>query len=116
VIVCPSAELRLDSVHAECLKVEGNLPPEKERLARCAMISEKTVLQRMMREVGMMSIVDDLAGEKLYQDANWYGGGPRPKRHHVRWGPSSPLSQKGEQSPSSFRPISIVAKRLYGSR
>jgi len=29
------------------------------------MISEKTVLQRMMREVGMMSIVDDLAGEKL---------------------------------------------------
>jgi len=48
-----------------CLKAEGNLPPEKERLARCAMISEKTVLQRMMREAGMMSILDDFAGEKL---------------------------------------------------
>jgi len=24
------------------------------------------------------------------QDATWYGGRPRPKRHCVRWGPSSP--------------------------
>jgi len=23
-------------------------------------------------------------------DATWYGGGPRPTRHCVRWGPSSP--------------------------
>jgi len=46
-----------------CLKVEGNLPSEKERLARRTMISEK-LLQGMMREVGMMSIVDNLAGEE----------------------------------------------------
>ena len=25
------------------------------------------------------------------QDATWYGGRPRPTRHCVRWGPSSPL-------------------------
>jgi len=34
----------------------------------------------------------------MYQDATWYGGGPQPKRHCVKWGPTSP-SQKGEQSP-----------------
>ena len=55
----------INGVTIACLKIEGNLPPEKERLARCAMISEKTLLQHMMREVGMMSIVHDLAGEKL---------------------------------------------------
>jgi len=32
------------------------------------------------------------------QDATWYGGRPRPRRHCVRWGPSSPLTKKG-QSP-----------------
>jgi len=29
------------------------------------------------------------------KDATWYGGKPRPRRHCVRWGPSSPL--KGAQ-------------------
>ena len=29
------------------------------------------------------------------QDAIWYGGRPRPRRHCVRWGPSSP--KKGAQ-------------------
>jgi len=29
------------------------------------------------------------------QDATWYGGRPRPKRHCVRWGPSSPSSNWG---------------------
>ena len=47
------------------------------------------------------------------QDATWYGGRPRPRPHCVRWGPSS-LPKKG-QSPN-FRPMSIVAKRLDGSR
>ena len=48
-------------------------------------------------------------------DATWYAGRPRLKRHCVRWGPSSPFPQKG-QSPPNFRPMSIVAKRLDGSR
>jgi len=37
----------------------------------------------------------------MNQDATWYGGMPRPKRHHVRWGPSFP--QKGH-SPPIFSP------------
>jgi len=37
------------------------------------------------------------------QDATWYGGRSRPRPHCVRW---------GTQQPPSFRPISIVAKRL----
>jgi len=45
------------------------------------------------------------------EDATWYRGRPRPKRHCVRWGPSS----QG-QSPPIFGPMSIVAKRLHGSR
>jgi len=28
------------------------------------------------------------------QDATWYGGRPRPKRHCARWGPSSPYPKK----------------------
>ena len=35
------------------------------------------------------------------QDATWYGGRPRPKRHCVRWGPSFPSAKKG-QSPLPF--------------
>jgi len=27
----------------------------------------------------------------IHQDTTWYGGRPRPRRHCVRWGPSSPL-------------------------
>ena len=34
------------------------------------------------------------------QDATWYTGRPRPRRHCVRWGPSSP--QKGAHSPPIF--------------
>jgi len=30
----------------------------------------------------------------IYQDTTWYGGRPQPRRHCVRWGPSSP-SLKG---------------------
>ena len=45
------------------------------------------------------------------QDAIWQGGRPQPKRHCVRWGPSSP-----SQLPSNFRPVSIVTRRLDGSR
>jgi len=33
------------------------------------------------------------------QDATWYGGGPRPRPHCVRWGPSSSPSKRGHSSP-----------------
>ena len=46
------------------------------------------------------------------QDATWYEGRPRPRPHCVRWTPSSP--QKG--TGPNFRPLSVVAKRLYGLR
>jgi len=39
------------------------------------------------------------------QDATWYGVGPQPRRHGVRWEPT----ERGTASP--FRPMSIVAKR-----
>ena len=39
-----------------------------------------------------------------------YEGKPQPKRHCIRWGPSSP-PQKGDRDPN-FRPVSIVPKRL----
>jgi len=32
------------------------------------------------------------------QDATWYGGRPRPRRHCVRWGPSFP-PEKGAEPP-----------------
>jgi len=32
------------------------------------------------------------------QDATWYGGRPRPKRHCVRWGSSSTFPKKGKAS------------------
>jgi len=50
----------------------------------------------------------------MEQDATWYGGTPRPKRHSVRWGPSSP-SLKGAQPPNFWR-MSVVAKWLDGLR
>jgi len=34
----------------------------------------------------------------LDQDATWYGGRPRPRRHCVRWGPIS-TPQKGAEPP-----------------
>jgi len=38
----------------------------------------------------------------MHQDATWYGGRPRPTRHCVRWGPSSPLTKKGAEPPPQF--------------
>jgi len=46
------------------------------------------------------------------QDAVWHGGRPQSRRHCIRWGPSSPSQN---ESPN-FRPTSIVAKWLHGSR
>ena len=50
----------------------------------------------------------------MHQDATWYGGRPQPRRLCVRWGPSLP-SPKGAEPPN-FRAMSIVVKRLHGSR
>jgi len=44
------------------------------------------------------------------QDTTWYRGRPRHRRHSVRWGPSSPHG-KGQSSPPTFHPMSIVAKQ-----
>ena len=46
------------------------------------------------------------------QDETWRGGRPRPWPHGVRSSSSSP---KGSQPPN-FHPMSVVAKRLDGSR
>ena len=51
----------------------------------------------------------------MHQNATWYGARPWPRRLCVRWGPRSP-SPKGGRSPTNFRPMFIVAKRLDGSR
>ena len=59
-----------------------------------------------------MSIV---ANSWMDQDATWYVGRPRPRRHCARWGRCSPSSKKGGTAPN-FLSISIVAKRLDGSR
>jgi len=45
------------------------------------------------------------------QDATWYGGRPRPRRHCVRWGPSSPSSKRRRSPLLNFRLMSIAAKR-----
>ena len=37
----------------------------------------------------------------MHQDATWYGGRPRPRRHCVRWGLSS-LPKKGAEPPPQF--------------
>jgi len=36
------------------------------------------------------------------QDATWYGGRPRPRRHCVRWGPSYHLPKNGAEPPPQF--------------
>jgi len=46
------------------------------------------------------------------QDETWYGERSRPWPQSVRWGPSY-LSPKGAQRPPNFRPMSVVAKRLW---
>jgi len=50
------------------------------------------------------------------QDATWYGGRPRPRRHCVRWGPNCRSPKRGRSLLPNFRPMSILAKRLDGSR
>ena len=48
------------------------------------------------------------------QDETWQAGRPRPWPHCIRWRSSSP-SPKGAE-PHNFWPMSVVPKRLDGSR
>jgi len=51
------------------------------------------------------------------QHATWYGGRLRPRRHCVRRRPALPPQGEGTAATAStFRPMSIVAKRLDGSK
>ena len=49
------------------------------------------------------------------QDETWDAGRPRPWPRCVRWGGACSPPPKGAELPN-FRPMSIVAKRLDGSR
>jgi len=39
----------------------------------------------------------------------WYGGRPRPRRHYITWGPSSPTTRKGahHRTCPTFRPCPL---------
>jgi len=50
----------------------------------------------------------------MYQDKTRYRGRPRPRPYCARWEPSHP--PKGAQQLPNFRHMSVVAKRLDGSR
>ena len=57
----------------------------------------------------------------MNQDATWYGGRPRPRRHCVRWGPSS-STERVQQLPHfsahfslTRSPISATAELLLHS-
>ena len=54
----------------------------------------------------------------MHQDATWFKCWPQPMGLCVRWRPSLPSPTKGvgAEPPPSFRPISIVPKRLDASR
>jgi len=52
---------------------------------------------------------------RMDQDATWYGGTPRPRRHCVRWGIISPIRKWAQQPSPTFRPMSIVTKRSPNS-
>ena len=54
-------------------------------------------------------------GYSIDQDETWHAGRPRPWRHIVLDGEPAPLPQRGTAHPQ-FRPISVVAKWLDGSR
>jgi len=49
------------------------------------------------------------------QDATWYGGRPRPRRHGLD-GTQLPSPKRGRSPLPNFRLMSIVAKQLDGSR
>jgi len=52
---------------------------------------------------------------RMEQDATWYGGRPRSRRHCIRWG-TQLLPEKGTAPTFTLRPTSVMAKGLEGSR
>jgi len=50
------------------------------------------------------------------QDGTWHGGGHWSRPHCARLEPSSRPQNGGQRLLPNFRPTSIVAKRLHGSR
>jgi len=54
----------------------------------------------------------------MHQDATWYGGRPQPSYIVLHGDTASPAPKKGGTAPRApdFRPMSVVAKRLDGSR
>ena len=51
----------------------------------------------------------------MNQDATWYGGRSRP-RPHCQMGTQFLPPTKGGTAPANFRPMSVVAKQLDGSK
>jgi len=49
------------------------------------------------------------------QDETWHGDSPRPQPYCIRWGTQFPSPRQGT-TPPNFWPMSVVAKRLDGSR
>ena len=87
-----------------CLNTVGNLPSEKDRLAKCAIITENTVVHRITKEVGIMSIVEVLAGDDLRTHSvthslprltNEGRSNPDLQIHQYRWISQCPLLVAG---------------------
>jgi len=72
---------------------------------RGAELSTTTVQSRHVTQTPASVI---LCGVELSRvrvlELSWYGGRPRPRRHCVRWGPSSP-TERGSGAPSLFGPF-----------
>jgi len=41
---------------------------------------------------------------RMHQDATWYGGRPRPRRHCAGWGPTFTPPKMGAEPPPQFSP------------
>ena len=89
----------------ECYPVFGRLLPVMVR----PMLRDRCPVCPCVCNVGIL-----WSNGWLDQDTTWYGGRLRPRRHCVRWRliPAS----KGVSQPPTFLSMSIVAKRLGGSR
>jgi len=81
----PSADVRKDGLLFTCIFVR----PFVKRFALCYRTDVLSVCN-----VGVL-----WRNGWMDQDATWYGGRPRPRRHCVRWGPSSPPRKGAQQLP-----------------
>jgi len=75
------------------------------------------VLDRYPVCMSVLSVYDvgvSWPGSSMDQDETWYGGRPRPRPHCVSF--PSLTTHKRDTAAPNFRPTSVVAKRLDGSR